>query len=127
MKQLLILTIAILTANFATAQNNDRIEQIRSEMKRVDQQLKELIADKSCVDENDCASVAYGSKACGGPATYLIYSNAIANERNVNILASQFTALNQEYNILTGAISNCMFVTRPQVGCVANTCQAVIK
>ncbi len=81
------------------------------------------IADKSCDQNGACKSLAFGKKACGGPAGFLIYSSSNVNEAKLKDLVEQYTALqaamNEEYNLN----SDCALETPPDISCVNGQCE----
>jgi len=84
------------------------------------------LADSSvCNDETECASIAFGSKPCGGPWSYLVYSTSI----DVQLLkdkVKQFNQMQQEFNIKYGIISDCS-IALPPTGflCEDNKCKGI--
>ncbi len=93
----------------------ENIEDIRLEI--------EDIANASiCSDAFECRYVPFGSKACGGPKGYLIYTTSI----DTLALISRVEAYNQlesEYNSTCNQFSDCT-VPPPPVGfeCQNNNC-----
>lgn len=102
--------------------NGDPAADLEARMAEVDGQVKELIADLSCSNDSHCQTIAYGSRACGGPATYLVYSAKNVNTVDLTDLAARYTKLNAQYNAVTGAISICSMAMPPATACKANVC-----
>ena len=99
----------------------DRISQL-SEMKATIRNL----ADASVCNENFiCRSIAFGSKPCGGPWGYLVYSTSIDTLKLAELVKKHNqleTRINQECN----RISDCAFVSPPQrLECEDNKCIAI--
>lgn len=100
------------TAQFETLQNEK-------------QRIKEYIASFPCDNTTGCSYIAFGSKPCGGPWEYLVYSNAI----DVTYLTNRIDFYNQDearYNELYNIVSDCMVVNPPaNVGCVDGVCAII--
>jgi len=86
----------------------------------------ELIIDSGICSENaSCDYIAFGSKACGGPKTYLVYSTSIDTELLKQKVAT-YNALENAYNKKWGVISDCAYVLPPnKVTCINGKCTAV--
>ena len=73
----------------------------------------------------DCAYIAFGSKPCGGPWSYLVYSISI----DVDLLKSkvkQYNKMEDEYNRKHGIASDCAIVLPPtSLNCVNDKCVGV--
>ncbi|GAA4295386.1 hypothetical protein [Aestuariibaculum suncheonense] len=87
--------------------------------------IETLASASECNETTTCKYIAFGSKPCGGPWGYLIYSTSI----DVEILEEQVKTYNQmeaDYNKKWGIFSDCMLVSPPkEVRCENNTCVAV--
>ncbi|KPH56823.1 hypothetical protein [Pseudoalteromonas porphyrae] len=86
------------------------------------QQLKDLISDPQCDDHTQCKILAIGSRACGGPSSYVAYSTKSADEQEVLASAKQITSLESQFNAQTGMISICQHLTEPSAQCIENKC-----
>jgi hypothetical protein len=83
----------------------------------------------SCSDiseeTQDCDSIAFGSKPCGGSWSYLAYPTTI----DVDLLLSKVNYYNEKerlFNIKWGIISDCAVVTPPtNVECIEGKCTAI--
>ncbi len=94
----------------------------------LDKQLAEIHSytnASSCSNTGECSFLPYGSKACGGPQGYLLFSNQI----NVEILSKMVTDYNKAedaYNRKFGVSSDCFYVTPPpQIECINGKCVQV--
>ena len=87
--------------------------------------IEELAATAICNESTECKFIALGSKPCGGPWSYLVYSTSI----DVNKLESLVEAYNKNettFNLKWGVISDCSFVLPPtSIICENNKCVAV--
>lgn len=87
-------------------QENDQV-QMKSLMKEIDS----LIGTESCTDAADWKFTAIGSKACGGPSSYIAYP--IKLEEEVLPKVSQFTSMQSTFNTKYGLMSDCAMVLPP--------------
>jgi hypothetical protein len=90
-----------------------------------EQSIKDYIASFTCTENSSCAIIAFGSKACGGPKEFLVYSTSL----NVNYLEQQVAAYNEQeanYNMQFNIVSDCLAVQPPEnIGCVNGVCKAL--
>ena len=87
--------------------------------------IEDLAATSVCNESTECKYIAFGSKPCGGPLGYLIYSTSI----DVNTLEQLVEEYNQnqaDFNTKYGVFSDCTIVNPPSsLICENNTCIAV--
>jgi hypothetical protein len=87
--------------------------------------IEDLANTSICGDTFECKFIAFGSKPCGGPWSYLVYSTSI----DTDTLESMVEDYNQKealYNAEWGIPSDCALVNPPStVNCENNTCVAV--
>ena len=81
-----------------------------------------LIGVPTCRDLSQCRLIAYGSKPCGGPWTYLVYSLATTDSIALNAAVEKYNAQEAEVNRTEGRRSDCRAITRPQLQVVAGRC-----
>lgn len=92
-------------------------------MAEISAEVDDLIEDKSCNGADDCASIAWGSKPCGGPWSYLIYAPGNVDVPQLEQLVEEYNQIQEEVNQLTGAVSDCALVPEPEVECADNVCR----
>lgn len=122
----IIKTIAILAVVFSCSTNSETTQEEDLEvLTNLKNEIKLLVVENSCAENSNCDFIAFGSKPCGGPWSYLVYSTAI----DVELLNEKVTTYNEmeaEYNIKWGVVSDCMFVSPPtSVECVDGKCTAI--
>jgi hypothetical protein len=87
--------------------------------------IEQLAISEPCTDSTGCDYVAFGSKPCGGPWTYLAYSTSI----NVDLFlqkVADFNAAENTYNLKWKIVSDCTVVDPPtSVECVNGICTAI--
>lgn len=84
------------------------------------------LANTSICNENfECHYIAFGSKACGGPMSYLVYSTSI-DVAQLTKLVKEYNELETVLNIECERVSDCAMVNPPQrLECENNTCIAI--
>lgn len=89
------------------------------------QEIQNYINSFNCSESVGCNFIAFGSKACGGPKTYLLFSNSV-NLTKLQEMVKTYNEMDESYNIQTGAVSDCMFVSPPtEVKCVNGICTII--
>ncbi len=121
MKALILLLLFVSAAG--SCQHTDAVQNITTNDLDVQlEQIKDLVASASCTENAQCSYMAYGSKACGGPQGYLVFSSEVEKEKLKN-LVDTYTAAEAAYNKQNGITSDCSVVTPPQtIGCVDGNC-----
>jgi len=93
--------------------------------KKLENQLAEIhsvINADSCSETGDCSFLAYGSKACGGPQGYLLFSNQVDVEA-LTTMVEEYNKAEDAYNKKFGVSSDCMYATPPtQLACDNGKC-----
>ncbi|GAA60961.1 hypothetical protein P20652_2833 [Pseudoalteromonas sp. BSi20652] len=92
------------------------------DIKTAKAELNTLITDKQCDTSTQCRVIAVGSRACGGPSSFVVYSTNAASEEQVTILGEKITKLESNYNSQKGMMSICQHLTTPSTQCVENKC-----
>jgi hypothetical protein len=86
--------------------------------------VHQLSSDTPCEDAGQCRAVAFGSKPCGGPWSYLIYSTLATDSARLSEAVALYNAREAELNRQAGRVSDCRSVAKPALGCVSARCQA---
>ncbi|NOR28976.1 MAG: hypothetical protein GQ540_10670, partial [Lutibacter sp.] len=71
-------TIALLAIVLGCTNNNETSQE--EELQALDvlhEEIEQLIAEGICNENSDCDFIAFGSKPCGGPWSFLVYSTSI--------------------------------------------------
>lgn len=126
-QQIALLSILCVGTANCSSINKTPIEEpnTKQKMDLVLTQIKQLIGEASCTDSKQCASLAIGAKACGGPRSYRVYSTLNTDTQKLIDLGQQYKSLNKRYNKESGLMSDCMMVMPPVVSCVKKTCQVL--
>ena len=86
------------------------------------QDIYGLAQDRSCIDPSACASLPLGSKPCGGPWTYLVYSKERVAEVELLAKVTQLGVYEGEYNREYRVLSTCDLAQPANPGCVNGVC-----
>ncbi len=119
-------TIALLAIVFSCSNNSETSKQVeRLELDSLKTEIEQLVATGICNESTSCDFIAFGSKSCGGPLSYLMYSTSI----NVDLLEEKVTIYNNNeaaFNIKWSISSDCMFLLPPtKVDCINGECIAI--
>jgi hypothetical protein len=60
-----------------------------------------------------CSFIAFGSKPCGGPRSYLLFSNSV-DLTKLQAMVKTYNDIDELYSIQTNAISDCMYCQQPK-------------
>lgn len=100
-------------------------EEDREALLSLKNEIESVVAASVCGDAYSCEYMAFGSKACGGPQGYLVYSTSIDVE-GLTSLVESYNKAETDFNIKWGIISDCSLPNPPtDVICENNTCIAV--
>jgi hypothetical protein len=87
--------------------------------------IEDLAATSVCNESTECQFIAFGSKPCGGPWGYLVYSTSI-NTDELERLVDVFNQNQDAFNKKWGVVSDCSATLPPSsLLCENNTCIAV--
>ena len=127
---LFVLKLASLSLLLSAFQCDDTTNELTCEKKM--SQLNEMettiqsLVDTSVCNENfKCRAIAFGSKPCGGPWSYLVYSTSI-DTLKLNKMVETYNQLEAKINQECERFSDCAMVSPPQrLECENNKCIAV--
>ncbi len=85
-------------------------------------EIVDFIGVPSCGAVGDCRHIGIGSKPCGGPWSYLIYSAATIDEHELRSRVLRYNAWNHGMNRRYGLVSTCDVAPEPRPGCVGGVC-----
>lgn len=94
------------------------------ELKQRYAEIKTLIGEAKASDVQQCRKVAFGYKACGGPASYLIYSVQGLDEAVLLNKVNEYNAMAKAEAQRLGLMSDCAMVLEPSVTLVEGVCKA---
>ncbi len=103
---------------------NDLLDKQR-QLARLQTEIDALVENKTCGGAGDCATIAFGSKPCGGPWTYLVYAPTQLDVDELQAKVADYNILQSEINQMTNAQSDCAIVPDPDVGCQDGVCTSI--
>ncbi len=116
-----LFAISFLSVNCSNSDANQESNVITQEMldaKKAEVMI--LINNTSCTGA--CNYIAFGSKPCGGPKEYLLFSSAV-NLAQLEDLVTEYNEMEHQFNIQTNAVSDCAVVLPPNnIECIDGSC-----
>ncbi len=99
-------------------------EMMQSDLDSMRAIIIEIVQSSSCIENTECHFVGFGSKPCGGPWEYLIYSNSM-DTANLFFLIEEYYQLEYTLNTTYGRGSDCAVPNEPDsVICESEGCVA---
>jgi hypothetical protein len=92
-------------------------------LKELGRIIEQEIGTPTANESSQCKLIAFGSKPCGGPARYLVYSTEKTDESRLKRLVNEFNGLAKKINEERKMMSDCMLVTEPKVEFVDKVCK----
>lgn len=100
-------------------------EEEQTELYILKTEIETLVNTSICSDSVSCKFIAFGSKPCGGPWSYLIYSTSIDTNKLEN-LVKEYNQNEKDFNTKWSISSDCAFTSPPTgVECENNICIAI--
>lgn len=96
--------------------------QLQFDTKQLYQRLQKLAADKSCQQDQECKVMGIGSKACGGPEQFMVYSETVTDGKMLAITSERYAKLKKEQQSRLGMMSTCQQLATPIASCQAKKC-----
>jgi len=122
-----LIIACFLSISFSCGDDNTKLSQDgeRTQLNDLKTEIEKLASTSVCDDNNTCKYLGLGSKPCGGPWEYLIYSTSIDTEK-LEQLVKNYNQKEKAFNIKWGAISDCAVANPPSsIKCENNICIAV--
>lgn len=121
-------TIAIMAIVFGCTNHTESSkEEDLAELNNLQEEIELLVNSGVCTPNSGCDYIAFGSKACGGPKTYLVFSTSIDTVLLQQKVAT-YNALDDAFNLKYGVASDCYYVTPPpEVACIDGKCVGIYE
>ena len=84
-------------------------------------------ANDTCDVVADCAAIGVGARACGGPATYLVYSRTTSDVLALTRAVAAYNRARAEALRREGAMGTCDVIPAPRLACIARRCVAAAQ
>jgi hypothetical protein len=122
---LFLLSLSVISCSLSDSSNSQESDRaILDQQKNTTEQLAKSVP---CTETSTCKYVAFGSKPCGGPWTYLAYNSEFDEELFLNNVAL-YNANEEAYNSKWGVASDCSVVVPPtSVDCIDGECTAIFN
>jgi hypothetical protein len=124
------LGIVALTAAFCSAVYSASVGDVATDSIRTRARIAKLEADaralaktKGCSAASQCRTAPVGSKACGGPRTYLVYCAASTDSVTLFKKLDALKSAEERYNKNAGLASTCEYRMPPGVSVQRGVCQ----
>ena len=117
-------TFFILLLSISCSSNENTQKEDQLELETLTNEITSLAESSICNEENECKYIALGSKPCGGPWSYLVYSSSI-NTALLLEKVKNYNELENTYNLKWGINSDCSVVSPPtSLECINGKCIA---
>ena len=84
-----------------------------------------MIGDARATDIRFCRTIAFGSKPCGGPWEYLVFSTQRTDSTAIASRVDRYNALESQLNNDEGRISDCALPAVPELHLTDGSCTGV--
>lgn len=120
----LIYSFLILILSINCSNNENTLQEDKLELEALANEITSLADNSVCNQNNECKYVAFGSKPCGGPWSYLVYSTSIDTVLLLEKV-DYYNQLEKAYNVKWEIISDCSVATPPiSLECLDEKCIA---
>jgi hypothetical protein len=106
----------------AKAEGPQKIDKNIAQRARLNDEVLRLSQPLKCSADSDCASLPMGSKPCGGPWKYVLYSKKNAKVPALKKKLTDYNKLDQKINEATEVMSDCSVALEPVAKCVKSVC-----
>ncbi len=80
-------------------------------------EVRRLIGSATCTAQEQCRTLAFGAKACGGPQAYIAWSTLVTEAAALESAAERFAARRRDDLRSSGMVSDCALVVDPGATC----------
>lgn len=102
-------------------------EDAQTELQALKLEIQNYINSIPCDAASGCNFLAFGSKPCGGPWEYLVFSNNVDLEWLTQKVTT-YNELEHQFNLENNVISDCMMAMPPEnLGCLNNQCTVLLN
>jgi hypothetical protein len=99
-----------------------KVDKTIAQRARLNDEVLRLSQPLTCSSDSDCASLAMGSKPCGGPWKYVIYSKKNSKVPALKKKLGDYNKLDQHVNQSQNTMSDCSMLIEPNLACVKSIC-----
>jgi len=102
-----------------------KLAELRVEAQQAIGVITRIVESSECNADTQCDSIAIGSKACGGPKSFAVYSKTLPQHivDTLNVYARKTVELEKQINLITQAMSTCSVNLPPrELVCINMRC-----
>ncbi len=130
LRVLMLLPAVMLSACSQTPPSNQNLlteldgplAQMQVDGRQLYQRMQKLTLDKSCTTDQQCQVLGIGSRPCGGPEQFLLFSTQQTDQKMLTITNDRYTRIRQEQQQRLGQRSICQQLVAPQPACRQQQC-----
>jgi hypothetical protein len=115
-----VLSLLLLLAGGPAASQQSDTERLEELRRMIEQEIGIPYAN----EPTQCKLIPFGSKPCGGPWGYLVYSTLKTDESRLKQLVSDFNQLQKKINEEGKILSDCAIAPQPKVEFADGVCAA---
>ncbi len=117
---LLIFLTVFFIPSFSLA---DRAMSPKDEMEMLDKEIHNILGNtQSCESDNQCQTIGYGDKPCGGFRSYLSYSTQVTDKARLDALVEHYNKLDRMLNQQNNMMGTCEAAVPPSLSCQNSVC-----
>ncbi|MFH1313632.1 MAG: hypothetical protein ABIJ00_10480 [Candidatus Eisenbacteria bacterium] len=91
-------------------------------LEKMEQDILALAGEPLCSDSTECRYIGFGSKPCGGPWRYLVYSISTVDTVELVKRVEEYNEYERCLNRRYGRVSDCSVPIPPRLGCRNGRC-----
>lgn len=115
---LLVVSFMLNGCDLPGSNNSVTLAQLETQLK----DIQNFVSKGNCSQAGECSYLAIGSKACGGPAGYIVFSNNIDVDA-LKQMVERYTEDQKTYNKENNVISDCSLANPPEkLDCLDGSC-----
>ncbi len=122
MRNLFLILSLGLMASSAFAEGPAKVDKTIAKRARLNDEVLRLSQPLKCSSDADCAALPMGSKPCGGPWKYVLYSKKNAKVAKLQKKLDEYNTLDQKVNAANQMVSDCMMTMEPVLKCSNSMC-----
>lgn len=130
LRTLSLVSLVWLTGCVQTPQQNQNLmteldgplAQMQVDGRQLYQRMQKLTSDKSCNTDQQCQVIGIGSRPCGGPEQFLLFSTQQTDQKMLTITNDRYTKIRKDQQERLGMRSICQQLVAPAAACRQNQC-----
>ena len=115
----LVVSFLLLLAGNPVGSQQSNAERLQELRRMIEQEIGTPDADEPA----QCKLIPFGSKPCGGPSGYLVYSTLKTDEARLKRLVGEFNQLQKKMNEESNVMSDCAVTPKPEVEFTGGLCK----